>query len=243
MRDVDIPGIVHFFTENKLGRDFVVGDIHGEFYSLHKILMKVKFNPDCDRLFSVGDVVDRGTQSELVVSWLKKTWFHSVRGNHEQMLIDCIDGYGDVERHRRNGGAWFYKLPATEQLNIVSALRELPFAIELVVKGNKVGVIHAQAPLLKSEDDWQECIAALSGKRGEDAFQQAKNLALYSRAKFSSQDNTLIKGISALYVGHTTVLNVLKLGNTNYIDTGCSFSDGVLTVINLSAGVVITSGC
>ena len=49
----------HFSTNTK-GRDFVVGDIHGELEMLKSELVKVGFDHSKDRLFSVGDMVDRG---------------------------------------------------------------------------------------------------------------------------------------------------------------------------------------
>ena len=71
-----------------LGRDFVVGDIHGAFDILMKALEAVGFNPKTDRLFSVGDLVDRGNYSQLALEFLSEPWVFAVRGNHEQMLLD-----------------------------------------------------------------------------------------------------------------------------------------------------------
>src|SRR3546814_4769251 len=87
------------FPPNKKGRDFVVGDIHGHFKLLTAALNNLDFNPELDRIFSVGDLIDRGPDSIDILKWLEKPWFHAVRGNHEQMLIDCISGYGDIPRH------------------------------------------------------------------------------------------------------------------------------------------------
>lgn len=59
------------YRANILGRDFVVGDIHGEFSKLSKLLSLVGFDEHSDRLFSVGDLVDRGPESRQVEHWLK----------------------------------------------------------------------------------------------------------------------------------------------------------------------------
>jgi len=48
---------------NTLGRDFVIGDLHGCFDLLERLMKAVDFNFDKDRLFSVGDLVDRGPYS------------------------------------------------------------------------------------------------------------------------------------------------------------------------------------
>ena len=81
-------GLVHSFTMNDNGRDFVVGDIHGMFGALEGLLAEVEFNEEHDRLFSVGDLVDRGPDSNRALEWLAKPWFFACRGNHEQFVLD-----------------------------------------------------------------------------------------------------------------------------------------------------------
>lgn len=58
------------FQENKVGTDYVVGDIHGCFTKLAEALDEVGFNFTKDRLFSTGDLVDRGPESEECLEWL-----------------------------------------------------------------------------------------------------------------------------------------------------------------------------
>ena len=45
------------------GRDLVVGDVHGCFRTLDGALCELRFDTDSDRLFGVGDLVDRGPHS------------------------------------------------------------------------------------------------------------------------------------------------------------------------------------
>jgi len=74
---------------NAAGRDFVVGDIHGMFDSVERALAKVDFDPERDRLFSVGDLIDRGPQSRDVVRFLKQPFVHAVCGNHDDACSGC----------------------------------------------------------------------------------------------------------------------------------------------------------
>jgi len=74
---------------NTTGRDFVVGDIHGMFPALEELLASVEFDGDRDRLFSVGDLVDRGPLSKHAPDWLAHPWFIACRGNHEQFCAGC----------------------------------------------------------------------------------------------------------------------------------------------------------
>ena len=46
--------------ENTQGRDFLIGDLHGYYQALMQALEEVAFDPDTDRLISVGDLIDRG---------------------------------------------------------------------------------------------------------------------------------------------------------------------------------------
>jgi hypothetical protein len=61
--------LVRHLDANQVGRDFVVGDIHGCFSKLSAELERLRFDRDVDRLFSVGDLVDRGPESAAVVDW------------------------------------------------------------------------------------------------------------------------------------------------------------------------------
>lgn len=58
----DIPVHTHF-KQNKHGRDLFVGDIHGNFSLLIHALKHLHFDKYKDRLFSVGDLTDRGEDS------------------------------------------------------------------------------------------------------------------------------------------------------------------------------------
>lgn len=77
------------------GRRFAFGDVHGCFKTLLALLNKIQAT-DNDQLFFLGDMIDRGKHSELVLDFLihgqqqSKNVF-CLRGNHEQYLISIID--------------------------------------------------------------------------------------------------------------------------------------------------------
>jgi serine/threonine protein phosphatase 1 len=67
---------------NSRGRDFVIGDLHGCLDQLQLKLALVSFAPERgDRLFAVGDLVDRGPDSLGCLNLLREPWFFSVLGN------------------------------------------------------------------------------------------------------------------------------------------------------------------
>ena len=104
------------FSANKKGRDFYVGDIHGCFDLLEKAMQEQGFDVTKDRIFSVGDLVDRGSRSEDAIDWIKRPYFHAVRGNHEDMAIRAHTGNMDRENHIANGGAWIVGMTKEEQI-------------------------------------------------------------------------------------------------------------------------------
>ena len=74
----------------KGGRDLVAGDIHGHFATLEHALDALTFDPARDRLFGVGDLVDRDPRAENAIAWLEGERIKPVRGNHDQLMIGAL---------------------------------------------------------------------------------------------------------------------------------------------------------
>lgn len=114
MEQIKLPsGHSQLILEPNLeGRDFVVGDIHGCLDQLMAGLDYIGFN-DKDRLFSVGDLIDRGPKNlEVLRMFLDTQNFFFVEGNHEDMM-KCshgdratADADGTFTMWLQNGGAW-----------------------------------------------------------------------------------------------------------------------------------------
>ena len=84
-----IPKIIRL-PENRSGRDFILGDLHGTTILLRALMEHVVFDPGKDRLFSVGDLIDKGKDSPGGLALLRQPWFHAVKGNHEEMMLDYL---------------------------------------------------------------------------------------------------------------------------------------------------------
>lgn len=241
--------IKYLFKNNK-GRDFVCGDLHGCFSLLETKLHEVDFNPKLDRLFSVGDIIDRGSDSINALKYFNKDWFYSIRGNHEQMLLDwCTEAtagfrYDAFRFHMQNGGVWIADYlgvhiqqladdilldpPITEkypELNHwVDALSKLPFAMEIKSNRKKIGLVHAEIP---ENVKWPSLEAELHKTN-------VRYSLLYSRKYIRSRKpkKYRIAGVDEIYCGHTILDIPQKIGNINYIDTG-AYSQQNLTLIEL----------
>ncbi len=221
---------VQRFTRNMHGRDFVVGDVHGCFETLRSLLHRVSFDPTKDRLFFTGDLVDRGPRSMEALEWLEKTWVHAVRGNHEQMAIGVAAGKHDWGNYLRNGGAWFLVLDDEVQQAIARVFSNLPIAIEIETPTGLVGIVHAE-PL----SSWTDMVAQLACST-ELSKTRVKNLlekCLWSRTRIENNDTSVVEGVSRVYVGHAAATTVRRLGNVDYIDTGCG-KGGQLTIVALN---------
>jgi serine/threonine protein phosphatase 1 len=211
---------VQHFQQNDAGRDFVVGDIHGCFDRLRSAMERVGFDKHCDRLFSVGDLVDRGPASIEAIAWLAEPWFHAVRGNHEQMAINFADGHNHAFHYERNGGRWFIDLAESQQQEISRAFEQMPLALDVWTDTGLVGVVHAEPVPY----DWREFCRLL-----ETGDTRVRDVAMWSRDRISLQEDSFVSSVAVVYVGHTPIKQPVTLGNVRYIDTGCVFG-GPLTL-------------
>jgi len=79
---------------------YAIGDIQGCYTSLTHLLELIGFNPSRDRLWLVGDLINRGPDSLAVLRWAKQHEhaLSVVLGNHDLHTIAMAEGF--VEPHR-----------------------------------------------------------------------------------------------------------------------------------------------
>jgi serine/threonine protein phosphatase 1 len=133
---------------NAVGRDFVVGDLHGHMAMLNALLAAVEFDATKDRLFSVGDLIDRGPHSEaLLRRFIREPSFHAVRGNHEAMLSESMRTSFGFRIWQFNGGAWAAGMSREDRAALAALVEQLPLTISLrLADGRTAGLIHAELP-------------------------------------------------------------------------------------------------
>lgn len=216
------------FPANTAGRDFAVGDVHGHFTLLQQALDSAGFDPAVDRLFSVGDLVDRGPECRLALDWLALPWFHPVRGNHDDYV--CRFDTCDVDNWVYNGGAWFAGLGWDEQREFAAQFRELPIAIEVETPGGLVGIVHADCPFTS----WFELQFELQQPEGK-RLKLVKNSCMWSRNRIEHEDASGVQDILAVVTGHTPLRRPAVLGNVYHIDTmgWRPQDDGYFTLLDL----------
>jgi serine/threonine protein phosphatase 1 len=222
------------FERNTKGRDLIVGDVHGAFTALAAALRAAAFDVERDRLFCVGDLVDRGPESEAACQWLTFPWFHPVRGNHEELAIQWADPACSIDlmTYKANGGAWNIRSPGPVQMERAAMFATLPLAIELETAKGDVVIVHADCPA----PSWTETKAYLHrpGMEGElTADCCVWSRARTERAKPGSKpvDGT-VSDVRAVVVGHTRVERLTARDNVLFIDTGGWLKGGHFTLLN-----------
>lgn len=135
--------------ENKhMGRYFVIGDIHGCYDKLVKVLKS--WDKDKEQLIFLGDLIDRGKDSlkvvQLAMQLVRESNAIVLRGNHEELLINWLlypDTESDVylgqggdktvisfvgeEKYKEHSSAYLSRYLMKNFLEEVNFLKHLPF--------------------------------------------------------------------------------------------------------------------
>ncbi len=210
-----------------MSRIYAIGDIHGCSNTFKRLLLDKIQIQKSDIIYCLGDYIDRGKDSKGVIDFIlelreKGYTIHTLRGNHEQMMLDAPLSKEKWNHWIKNGGA-----EALKSFNITS-LEELPSkyleflkSTELFIETHEYIFVHAglnfnidnpfsdKASMLWTRDDYTD-IANINNK-------------------------TIIHGHTP--VSLIKMLNQLNKNNIN-IDGGCVFKNnkefGYLVALCLS---------
>ncbi|EJS8701555.1 metallophosphoesterase [Escherichia coli] len=201
---------------------YVVGDLHGCHGLLMTYLEDINFDFAEDLLISVGDLIDRGGQNVECLDLINQPWFRTVRGNHEQMAIQALNGTGNVNYWIANGGGWFFYLDYDQEVlakALIAHAESLPLIIEVNFPCKRYVIAHADYP----SNEY------VFGKRVDE------NDVVWNRERVSYAMNGVgcnIIGADEFIFGHTPASSQMNFFNQRYIDTGAVFGHG-LTVIQI----------
>jgi len=230
---------------NTEGRDFVIGDLRGAFDLLEHALAAVFFNPDTDRLFSVGNVVGKQSDSANCIDFFNRPYVHAVLGDNEASLINLYNQIGTAtpnylirgEQLYKKGLNWWLEISAELKQAIISSLKTLPVLIETeTLSGLKVGVIHGEVPM---DMDWQTFRTQIEA---HDQQTLATVMQGGDRVKFNNR--TAVAGIDRVFAGHSIVLpedeeGLPIYGNIIMTDTGAALTlkpqCGGLSIIDMDS--------
>jgi len=214
------------FNANTSGTDFIVGDIHGEFKDLEQFLCKIKFDAKKDRLFSVGDLTNRGRYSSEVFHWMNYDWFFPVAGNHEKMVVDVLRNPNSFFSHKFTTqlGKWLLDLKGSEKHKLIDYCESLPLLQTITLNnGNRAGVVHAHIPY----SSWKETIENINNSQVQYYCQSTDDAMLV-------KDNEYIEDLEVLFVGHLIQKDIVKKANTLLIDTGSGYPKRKLSILDIN---------
>lgn len=221
--------------ENTDGRDFVVGDLHGHRSLLEQALDEAAFDQRCDRVLSVGDLIDRGPESLEALSLIEEPWFHAVLGNHELMLLNFLGYYGSRVHSRKSypsgGGEWITDAIAKNSKDIerlADRVSALPLAIHVegdvpfnVTHGDLTPIGSRQDALLGARNICVHKADAVTSSRVHFAAAMESDLLGLRFAQHPVQISpSPIGSLPMTYVGHSPIRHIIVHDSYIYIDQG-----------------------
>ncbi len=120
------------------GNTYIIGDIQGCYEGLRRVLDKVRFDPDRDTLYAVGDLVARGEDSLATLRFLKdlKRHFSCVLGNHDLHLLAVANGIRKAKKSDNLSSL----LGANDLGELIDWLRRFPLAQKV---SSNSAIVHA----------------------------------------------------------------------------------------------------
>lgn len=187
---------------------FVIGDIHGRHAALKKVLEDSKFNKDEDMLILLGDIVDGGYNTDLVLEELltiKHIAF--ITGNHDQWFIDyTFKGRTPLEWINQGGAntlnSYGGKVIPSDRIN------KEPIMID--VNGVKIPKKHIE--FFSKRLYYFEYDEMLFVHGGFDPVkpiaEQEHNFLMWDRTIIDFAETQTIPNYKKVFIGHTTTQHI-----------------------------------
>ncbi len=101
---------------------YAIGDVQGCYAALQAMLTLIRFNPQRDRIYLLGDLVNRGEDSLAVLRWAREHHIHGILGNHDLHLLSVAEGVISS----RDDDTLNAILAAPDRAQLLDWLRHLP---------------------------------------------------------------------------------------------------------------------
>lgn len=105
---------------------YAIGDVQGCFGALQKMLEHIAFDPVADRIYLLGDLVNRGDNSLAVLRWARDNDIQAILGNHDLHLLALAENLAKT----LPGDTLHAILAAPDREDLLRWLRNLPLAVE-----------------------------------------------------------------------------------------------------------------
>ncbi|NIR28198.1 MAG: symmetrical bis(5'-nucleosyl)-tetraphosphatase [Gammaproteobacteria bacterium] len=145
---------------------YAIGDVQGCYEELRSLLERIAFDPERDRLWFVGDLVNRGPRSLDTLRFVRDLGERAlvVLGNHDLHLLAVVEGVDKVRREDRFGDV----RQAPDRDELLAWLRRRP----LLHRNEDLGftMVHAGLPPQWDVDEAAERAAEVEAALRDDAY-------------------------------------------------------------------------
>ena len=205
---------VDFYSSNET-RIFVVGDIHGCYDELFLALRAINFDFNRDILFSLGDIVDRGTDDYRCMSLQLEPWFKQILGNHEAIHLH------NFLEHPGNGTHWAIHPDQSNDPEYRSFLARCSNLPHVAVIDDRFVLVHAALPMISYSG--RAKVVDIKQTLLEYEFYTSlyrPDPTLWDISYLQSPYSATLPGIDYVFHGHYILPQVTTKGKSVYLDTG-----------------------
>ena len=207
--------------EVKLKRKIFIGDIHGCYTELKKLLKKLDYNSKQDRLISLGDLINKGPASAKVLDFFMSNDLEVVKGNHEDWLYRALTGQCKLYEEAKT----ILSDSAYSKKEIISWLESLP----AYIKEDDFVAVHAGfSPYCKLKENLERDLFTVRyvDKESQELF--AKDNGSQKLSPWYEEFAYHKSGKREIIHGHWAKKKVCEYGRIIGLDTGCVYG-GYLT--------------
>jgi len=222
---------------------WLVGDVQGCARELEALLAAIRFDPDRDELWSVGDLVNRGPDSLAVLRLWRAVGGRGVLGNHD---INALLARSGRRPRAMPTLAGLFAAPDCDEL--LAWLRDLPVLAFLPADGGGEDAWVVHAGLRPDWHDLAGVAARLDAAPHDDDWLVGDDVSFATRVRCCTPDGRMDRGTGppatcapgtvpwdALYRGRTRVVHGHWATRGHYrgertlgLDSGCVYG-GALT--------------
>ena len=178
--------------------------------------VRAEFAPERDRLFALGDLVDRGPRSADALAWMERGCIAlSVRGNHEQMLLERIEAAeNDPDIRPWTMHPWFPRdVKRASWTRWKAMIRAMPIAATIRTGAGAVGLVHT-TPTARH---WDTMLAQLGAGDTDTLWLVRTSTARVRQDARRAEHEGVpitgpIDGVRAVLCGHTILRDVTVTG-------------------------------
>ena len=196
MRDYGLEERLQISIEQG-GDVWVIGDVHGYSDTLEQLVQKLRLS-EGDAVVMLGDLIDRGPTSAQVVKFVRETeGVYSIRGNHEQMMIQGFDESSFFKDRSIDSRIWYHNGGKETEASYIELYGDGAKVLEEASSDVKWMEALATEVVL---EDWRLVHAGYD--QNQDVENQDEGMHMHARKQFYTSNRPIDPERTILF-GHT----------------------------------------